>query len=163
MADKKDLPWYVWASPVGLAAAGVAAATSDEQRADLKAIKEYVTNQRPKIRQFPMIQAAIESFEQWYEGLTWYDLNVKIEDKLAEARRRKYEIDKMTQSLPDPTTVPADAYKGYARVPAPIAQPDKPMIPLGWKIGGAVGLGLIATILGSVFIFRKTNPVARML
>jgi hypothetical protein len=161
VANSKDLPWYIWASPVGLAAAGVTSLAADDQKKDIEAIKKYVTEMRPKIARFPKIQPLIDSFEQWYEKLTWYDLNVSAEKTLAEARRRKYDIEKLTGDLPDPTVVPGDAWKGYAKVPAPIPKEEKPFISTPWKIGLALGSGLLIFGLGSVYISKKTNPIAR--
>lgn len=76
--------------------------------ADLRAISDYIEQQRPKIPQFRGLQAKIEDFERWYQGLGWWDLHGDMTGTVSEASRRRDEINKLTQNTLPVDWVPAD-------------------------------------------------------
>lgn len=122
--------------------------------ADLKAVYNYVQRQRPLIPKFPELQSKIEDFEHWYQGLSWSDIHVFINDTIAEAFRRRDEINRLTENV-----LPADWVSADRRDRAPgvasglsAAEPPKPpWIPTWAK----VTVLATATLAGIVIIAKK--------
>ena len=112
--------------------------------ADLQAIYTYVESKRPLIAQFPAIAAMIQSFETWYEGLGYWDLNIMANSTLAEAIRRRDQINAATGDVLPATWVPADT--GIA-APGPgsgLAGPVPSTIPEVYKVAAiATGVGVL--------------------
>jgi len=117
--------------------------------ADLRAIYVYVESQRPHIPQFPKLQSAIEKFEQWYQGLTFWDINVMIGDTVKEALRQKALVDAAQNAFPDPTAVPADRIAPGHTAPGTTTLPGNkpPLIPTKYKFAVTVGAGALAALV----------------
>lgn len=98
---------------------------------DLIAIYNYVEELRPKIAQFPKLQAKIEDFERWYQQLSWYDIHVMINDTLAEAYRRRDELNTIMGESLRATDVPGDILN---RRPGSASGLPAPPPPPWWKI-----------------------------
>lgn len=116
---------------------------------DLKAIYNYVESQRPLIKQFPTVQAQIEDFERWYQGLTWFDIHVMINDTIAEAARRRDAINRtLNQSIPA-DWVPADKTDRDPGSASGLAgtKPKEPLIPAQYKFAAAITGTAITTLV----------------
>jgi hypothetical protein len=121
--------------------------------ADLQAIYVYVEEQRPAIPQFPEIQKLIEDFEAWYQGLTWYDTYVMINNTIAEAARRRDLINAAMHDTIDPSWIPADkvdpAHTGVGTTV--LSGPKPPLIPTQYKVAATVG----AIAVGTLVVLKK--------
>jgi hypothetical protein len=109
--------------------------------ADLRAIYNYVQDLRPSIPKFPGLQTKIEDFEQWYQGLTWSDIHVFINDTTAEAYRRRDEINRITNNVRPADWLPADRKDrapGTASGLAGKVPPKPPLIPTWAKVTAVV-------------------------
>jgi hypothetical protein len=126
--------------------------------ADLRAIYTYVENARRSIPKFPTIQPLIEDFERWYQGLSWYDVHIMINDTLAEARRRRDELNvAMNQVLPA-DWVPADRVStppgSGANLPG-VKPPPPPLIPTWAKVTAVV----TGTAITALAILKKVRLI----
>ncbi len=118
--------------------------------ADIKAIYVYFENQRPLIPKYPRIQQLIESFEDWYGNLTYWDTNIMSNDTLAEATRRRNELNLAMNGAPDPTVIPADRLQNNpgtggtlpGRKPA-----EPPLIPTQYKLAGVITVAAVTTLV----------------
>lgn len=119
--------------------------------ADLVAISDYVQNARRQIPNFPSIQGQIEDFERWYQGLTWYDVHIMINDTLAEARRRRDALNQAMNQVRPADWVPADKLGMTPGSSSLLAGPKPPLIPdipMPYKIAAAVtGTAVVALAL----------------
>jgi len=126
----------------------------------LDAIYQYVISQRPKVLQFPAALPLIQSFESWYQGLSWIAKNVMSNDTFDEAVRRRDALNKVIgEQLPD-TWIPADAPQTSPPVPPP---PPLGIPWWGWALGGVgVVAGLYALhevrMIGQVAATFKKKP-----
>lgn len=113
--------------------------------ADLIAISDYVQNQRPKISKFPKLQPKIEDFERWLQGLGWVDIHVMINDTIAEAARRRDEINAIEGQAIDPTWIPADKI-GMKPGSTGLSGQKPPLVPT-WVLPAAVVSSAVAFTL----------------
>lgn len=120
---------------------------------DLIAIFNYVEGLRPQITRFPKLQSKIEDFERWYQGLSWYDIHVMINDTLAEAYRRRAEMNSILGQSTDPTAVPGDILNREPGSASMLPGPPPPkwyelQVPT-WLKATAVGVpAAIVTLVG---------------
>jgi hypothetical protein len=115
--------------------------------ADLQAIYTFVENTRPNITQFPKLQPLIEDFERWYQGLTWFDVHVMINDTIAEAVRRRNQINAAQNAFLDPTIVPGDLAGHTSFDNTLLPGPKPPLIPTQYKVYATVGAGILAGLV----------------
>ena len=114
---------------------------------DLKAIYNYVEQQRPLIKNFLGLESKIKSFERWYQGLTWFDLHVMINDTIAEAIRRRDEINRtINQSIPA-DWIPADRLDREPGSASGLAGPKPPLIPEKYKFAAAITGAAITSLV----------------
>lgn len=122
--------------------------------ADLKAIYDYVESLRPSIPQHPTLQAAIESFEKWYQALSYSDVHIFIDDTIAEAARRRDLVNAAMDQQLDPSWVPADKLGRNPGAASGLPGAKPPIIPSKYKfaatVGGAALLALV--ILKKLYI-----------
>lgn len=119
--------------------------------ADLTAIYRYVEERRPDLAKHPFVEPLINDFERWYQGLSWFDVHVMIDDTLAEATRRRNEINAAFGDRIDPTIVPADRLqnKPGSGGTLPGVKPVIPIIPPWFKYGAAL-VGAATIVLSAV-------------
>jgi hypothetical protein len=119
--------------------------------ADLTAIYRYVEGRRPDLATHPQVQPLIDSFEAWYQGLSWYDVHVMINDTISEASRRRNEINAAFGDIIDPTVIPADRLvnKPGSGGTLPGVKPVIPIIPPWFKYGAAL-VGAATIVLSAV-------------
>lgn len=114
---------------------------------DLQAIYTYIESQRTLIPRFPALAAKITDFEAWYEGLGYWNLNIMANDTLAEAVRRRDEINTLTGNLLPADSVPADRLIAPPGAASGLAGPVPPLIPPAYKtaavVAGAATLVLV--------------------
>jgi hypothetical protein len=114
---------------------------------DLQAIYTYVESQRAQIPRFPAIAAKITDFESWYEGLGYWNLNIMANDTLAEAIRRRDEINTMTGNVLPADSIPADKLIAPQGAASGLPGPVPPLIPPAYKtaavVAGAATLVLV--------------------
>ncbi len=128
----------------------------DADDADLAAVANYVENQRPKIPQFPGLQSKIESFEEWYQGLGTWDLDLMINDTIAEAYRRRDEINRVMGSALPVTSIPADKINMKPGAASGLAGAKPPLFSLPkWVVPAAVISGAVTVTLVVLKSVRK--------
>jgi hypothetical protein len=116
--------------------------------ADLTAISDYVENQRPLIPKFRGLQAKIEDYEHWLQGLGWVDIHVMINDTLAEAIRRKDEINVITGQSRPADVIPADRIGMKAGAASGLAGSKPPLFTIPpWLLPTAVVSGVVTFVL----------------
>lgn len=126
--------------------------------ASLIAVYNYVQRQRPYINEYPGLLELITDFEVWYQGLSWFDVHIMINDTLAEAYRRRDEINKlMGQRLPD-DQVPADKWNAEpgAASGLPGQKPPPPPFFPSWTKPAAA---LLAVGITTVAVLRKVRII----
>jgi hypothetical protein len=112
--------------------------------ADLQAIYVYVESKRPLIPQFPAIQTLIQSFETWYEGLGYWDLNIMANATLAEAIRRRDQINAATGDVLPASWIPADTGVAQPGAASGLAGQVPSAIPEVYKVAAiATGVGVL--------------------
>ncbi len=116
--------------------------------AELTAISDYVQRQRPNIPKFRGLQDKIEDFEAWLQGLSWMDIHVMIDDTIAEAARRRDEINKiMGQAIPA-DWVQADKLGMKGGAASGLSGPKPPLFSLpAWVLPTAVVSGTVTLAL----------------
>lgn len=122
--------------------------------ADLKAVYNYVQGKRREIPRFPAVQSKIESFEEWYGNLSWWDLHANMAETFREAARQRDEINKLTEDVLPADWIPADKRDRDpgAASGLPASEPEKPpLIPLHYKIAAVAG----ATMVGALVLLKK--------
>ncbi len=125
--------------------AGIYVGTSD-----LTAIYDYVRKQREFINQFPGLLALIQSFESWYQGLSWYDKSINLKETTFEAIRRRDAINALLGAqLPD-DWIPADSPQT-----SPPAPPKPPLIPAWVYI--TAGVASVAAV--ALTVAKKFTPL----
>ncbi len=115
--------------------------------ADLKAIYDYVESQRPSIPQHPTLQAAIESFEKWYQGLSYYDVHIMIDDTIAEAARRRDLVNATMGQRLNPSVVPADKLGRAPGAASGLPGAKPPLIPSQYKVAATIGAVAVTVLV----------------
>jgi hypothetical protein len=115
--------------------------------ADLKALYNYVESQRPNIPQYPTLQAQIESFEKWYQALTYYDVHIMINDTIAEAARRRDLVNAAMNQQIDPSWIPADKLDRTPGSASQLPGAKPPLIPSQYKVAATIGGAAIAVLI----------------
>lgn len=120
---------------------------------DLDAVLEYVQAQRSKIDKHPSLLPLIESFEKWFQVISWYERFIDTDETMQAARRRREKInDVLGEKIPD-TWVPADS---PAAVPsAALLSKLLSSIPNSMK----VGLVLSAGVAGAIMILTGLRKI----
>jgi hypothetical protein len=113
----------------------------------LDAVYTYIENQRPLIAKYPKLQPLIESFEGWYQNLSWTDKNIMSNDTFDEAVRRRDAINAVMGEVLPATWIPGDV----ARTAPPPPPPGGTPWPLWLKVTlGFAGAGLVVYALHDV-------------
>jgi len=117
--------------------------------ADLQAIDDYVrTVARPKIQQYPKSQAVIEDYERWRQAVSWWDMNIMVNDTMRFAKNKRDAINKAQGNvLPPWASVEEGA---FVESPPEPEQPTK--LP---SVGFFVGL---AVVTGTVYLLWRYLP-----
>lgn len=116
---------------------------------DLRAIDEYVRTQaRPRIKEVPASEAAVVDYERWRQGVSWWDMNVMVNDTMRLAKNKRDAINKAQgHVLPPWASVEEGAF-----VESP-PEPEKPTkLP---SVGFFVGL---AVVTGTVYLLWRYLP-----
>lgn len=114
---------------------------------DLRAITDYVEQQRPKIKQYPALQTKIEDFEKWLQALGWVDIHVMIDDTIAEAARRRDEINAIEGQALDPTWIPADKIGMAPGSASRLPGSKPPLIPEKYKMAAVIAGAVTFTLI----------------
>ena len=118
------------------------------------AIYDYVRSQRQYVDKYRLLLPAIQSFESWYQGLSWYEKYVMTNNTFNEAVRRRDAINAiMNEKTPD-TYVPADAAQTAPPEPT-IAQS---LVDTPTKLAVAVGVGAIGLLVIANTISAMASP-----
>jgi len=118
------------------------------------AIYEYVRNQRANINRYPLLLPAIQSFESWYQGLSWFEKYVMTNDTFNEAVRRRDAINAiMNQKTPD-DYIPADA----AQTAPPEPTITQKLFDTPTRLALAVGAGAIGLLVIANTVTAMTSP-----
>ena len=121
--------------------------------ADLVGIYQSVEILRPEIPHVPGLQAAIEDFEKWYEGLNWFDVHVMINDTIAEAARRRDIINNLRQKVFKQNEFEQQKLKerlepGKTSFDTAILPGETPpLIPEKYKMGAAIAGGALTVLI----------------
>lgn len=115
--------------------------------ADLKAISNYVEAQRPLIPQHPRLQSQIEAFEGWYQGLSYLDTHVMIDNTIAEAARRRDLVNAAMNEQLNPAWVPADKVNRPPGAASGLSGAKPPLIPPQYKVAATVGAAAVAVLV----------------
>lgn len=125
--------------------------------ADLRAIYDYVLNQKKKIPTTPGLADKINSFVSWYQQLSWWDLHVNMADTLAEAFRRRDEINVLENNVLPADWIPADMRDrppgAASGLSAPVP-PKEPWIPTKYKMAAVItGAAVVALVVVRKIMF----------
>lgn len=109
--------------------------------ADLAAIDDFVrTVARTKTAEFPESLALVEEYERWRQGISWFDLNVMVNDTMRSAKAKRDGINRAQGAvLPPEWSVEPGAFQ------TPPEDPDKsgPSAGAAWLLLGiAAGAGI---------------------
>ncbi len=117
---------------------------------DLAAIDTYVrTVARPKVDKWPKSLPLVEEYERWRQAVSWWDMNVMVNDTMRTAKAKRDAINKSQGStFPSTTQVEEGAF-----VTSP---PDEAGTGLGWKALLFLG-GAAAGIYGAVRLLGRRS------
>lgn len=123
-------------------------------KADLAAVDEYVRiTARGRLSAFPNSLAQIQAYEQWRQGIPWYDMNFLPNDVMATAKSKLAAINAAQKSvLPEDTHVEPGAF---------LTTPIDPETQTSRLTQFAIAIGVsLAGVLLIAFGASKLNPVS---
>lgn len=113
--------------------------------ADLKAIDDYVRTQaRPRVAQYPKSLPLVEDYEKWRQAVSWWDMNVMVNDTMRSAKAKRDAINAAQGQTFAPGTIVEEG--------AFVAGPDDPSKRA--KFGAVLAVAGAGAIAG-VFALRK--------
>lgn len=113
---------------------------------DLEAIDTYVRETaRPKIAVYPKSKLVIEDYEKWRQNISWFDLNVMINDTMRTAKAKRDLINKaQNNTIPSTWTVEPGSF---------VTSPDQSK-PFKWSLTGPT-LGFIIGGIAVTYLLLK--------